>query len=465
MEQIVNTKTLFDNLESNDNEVLIGLIREILKKENYSIVVLDDDPTGTQTVHGIPVLTQWEEDVIMEELQNNTSLFYILTNSRSLSYKSANQLAEEIGNNIRKASEKSGKKVFVISRSDSTLRGHYPNEVIFLQKGLGYKNAVKILIPAFFEGGRFTVNDIHYVKEGDQMIPAAHTPFARDTTFGYHHSDLKKYVEEKTRGKVTSDQVISFSISDLRKKGPEWVKEVLKSCDSDATCIVNAVNYNDLQIFAFGLLKVNRPVICRTAASFVPALAGMEVKPVISKQGLHLDNDNGALIICGSHVPKSTSQIQYLMDNNPDLVQVEFNVADVISPGIDEKIRNYSRIIEKSITDKKNVILYTSREIIKVQDKYESLALSKKISTAITTIVNQLEHPPKYILAKGGITSSDVATDGLLVKKTQVLGQISAGVPVWQLGPESKFPGMVYIVFPGNVGTKTAIADIYRMLK
>ena len=64
---------------------------------------------------------------------------------------------------------------------------------------------------------------------------------------------------------------------------------------------------------------------------------------------------------------------------------------------------------------------------------------------------------------KGGITSSDVGTKALAVKKARVLGQIQPGIPVWQTGAESRFPGTPYVIFPGNVGedgTLKAAAEV-----
>jgi uncharacterized protein YgbK (DUF1537 family) len=99
---------------------------------------LEDDPTGTQTVSDIPVLTSWETEIIIEEFQKQSPLFFILTNSRSLTAEEANSLAYSIGENIKQASEKIGTRYWVISRSDRTLRGHYPSEVNALEKGLGW---------------------------------------------------------------------------------------------------------------------------------------------------------------------------------------------------------------------------------------------------------------------------------------------------------------------------------------
>jgi uncharacterized protein YgbK (DUF1537 family) len=80
-------------------------------------------------------------------------------------------------------------------------------------------------------------------------------------------------------------------------------------------------------------------------------------------------------------------------------------------------------------------------------------------------VVRALTIRPRYLVAKGGITSSDIATQGLGVRRALVLGQILPGVPVWQLGPETRHPALVYIVFPGNVGGPQALAEIVTTLR
>ena len=68
-----------------------------------------------------------------------------------------------------------------------------------------------------------------------------------------------------------------------------------------------------------------------------------------------------------------------------------------------------------------------------------------------------------FIIA-GGITSSDVGTKALAVKKANVLGQIKPGIPVWQTGEESKFPMTPYVIFPGNVGEITTLREAVEVL-
>ncbi|MBQ5543288.1 MAG: hypothetical protein IIU06_09530, partial [Erysipelotrichales bacterium] len=190
---------------------------EELRRHPFKWIVLDDDPTGTQTVHGVPVYTGWSVPLLCEALKAPGNLFFLLTNSRGLTETETAALHREITQNVLAASGETGVKYLYISRSDSTLRGHFPLETDLLAEGLrgdyGHTDGV-ILYPFFPEGGRYTVGNIHYVRYGDDLVPASETEFAKDVTFGYKSSDLREYAEEKTGGKVKAEDVLCVSLED-----------------------------------------------------------------------------------------------------------------------------------------------------------------------------------------------------------------------------------------------------------
>lgn len=138
------------------------------------LVVLDDDPTGTQTCHDINVLTTWSTSVLINELSLTKpgSGFFILTNSRALHPDDARKLITEICHNLEEAAKQVGKEVEVVLRGDSTLRGHFPLEPEAVEEVLG-KSDVWILAPFFLQGGRYTIGDVHYVAEGDNLVPVS----------------------------------------------------------------------------------------------------------------------------------------------------------------------------------------------------------------------------------------------------------------------------------------------------
>ena len=219
------------------------------------LVVLDDDPTGTQTVADIPVLTEWSVDLLRAELESDAPAFYILTNSRSLPEAEAVALNKAIGRNLLQASQQTRRDFAVVSRSDSTLRGHFPAETDALANVLAQQFDGVLLIPYFLEGGRLTIDDVHYVQEGDQLIPAAETPFAQDATFGYHSSNLCAWVAEKTGGRISAESVVSISLTDIRQGGATRIAERLQQVTGGQVVVVNAVTMRDLELFTLGLLQ------------------------------------------------------------------------------------------------------------------------------------------------------------------------------------------------------------------
>jgi len=449
-------------------EDLLPMIQRKNAQSPASIVVLDDDPTGTQTVHDVPVLTNWKLKTITDEFADKTQLFYLLTNSRSLTKAAAVDLASEVGANILEASRQTGRAFEIISRSDSTLRGHFPAEVDALADVLEMQQAVCVIIPFFQEGGRYTINDIHYVREGEQLIPAAETAFAKDVVFGYCNSDIKRWVEEKTQGRVSATSVRSLSLEEIRKNGPDHIAEKMAECKPGSVCVVNAVDYRDLEVVTLGLLQARqeeRRFLFRTAASFVRVRAGLTARQLLTADEMNITGSTGGLVIVGSHVPRSSQQLVHLLQHG-NVQGIELNVNKILSPQErHEEIRRSVEFVENALSQGQDVVVYTSRKLITGRDNEGSLSIGRQISHGLVEIVSSMDVRPRYILAKGGITSSDIATQALGIVRAHILGQILSGVPVWQSGPESKFPGMSYIVFPGNVGSTDAISEVVQSFR
>ncbi|RDX98803.1 ltnD, partial [Mucuna pruriens] len=203
---------------------------QTLKEGNSKIlVVLDDDPTGTQTVHDIEVLTEWTTESLIEQFRKSPKCFFILTNSRSLSSEKASALIKEICTNLDTAAKSVDNIDYtVVLRGDSTLRGCCVQEADAVVSVLGEMDAW-IICPFFLQGGRYTIEDIHYVNDSDTLVPAGDTEFAKDAAFGYKSSNLRDWVEEKTNGRILASSVVSISIQLLRKGGPDAVCQHLCS--------------------------------------------------------------------------------------------------------------------------------------------------------------------------------------------------------------------------------------------
>lgn len=433
-----------------------------------TLVVLDDDPTGTQTVRDIAVVTAWDTATLTAELAAAPACFYILTNSRSLTAPASRVLHLELAAHLDAASAATGHAFIVASRSDSTLRGHYPLETDTLSSELGPFDAT-ILTPYFEAGGRYTLGDTHYVAEGDKLVPAAATPFARDAAFGYRSSHLPSYVEEKTAGRVCAAEVACVSLDLIRRGGPIAVAEKLRALPRGSVCIVNAAAPRDIEVFAAATLSAEAAgsrFLYRTAAGFVAARIGQSPQqPLLAPAAFSLRNASGGLTVVGSYVPKTTAQLAALLAT-PDLNAIELSVTALLDPALHSSaLATALARLNTALAAGRDTVVYTSRELITSPDAAASLAIGCRVSEALIHLVQHLAVAPRYLIAKGGITSSDIATQGLGVRRALVLGQALPGVPVWRLGPETRFPGLGYVVFPGNVGSDTALADLVTRLR
>lgn len=470
----------WDNREFGEMRIWFPVLAKLRKTEvpvslkDKKIVVLDDDPTGVQTVHDIPVYTDWEMESLRQAFSEEPNMFFILTNSRSFSKEETKNVHETIARRLSRVSGECDKEFLLISRGDSTLRGHYPLETEVLKETLEEEKHIKfdgeVLCPFFLEGGRVTIDNVHYVKEGNLLIPAGMTEFAKDQSFGYHASDLTEYVEEKTNGRYKKEECVPISLEELRANDVNKITDKLMNTHDFQKIIVNATSYEELQVFVQAFVKAaeaGKQFLTRSAASFPKVLGGVSDKPLLKKEELVEDTKNGGIVLIGSHVKKTTLQLEALKQSEKELCFLEFH-AEVWNrkDGLKQEAERVRAEAESCIRSGKTAVVYTSRtlQMPDTEDKDQILAVSVAISEAVTSIIGNLEIKPRFVVAKGGITSSDIGTKALRVKRAQVLGQIKKGIPVWRTGKESKFPGMPYIIFPGNVGEVTTLREIVEEL-
>jgi uncharacterized protein YgbK (DUF1537 family) len=438
------------------------------------LVILDDDPTGTQTCHDVTILTVWDVPTVVSTFKQvgTGNGFFILTNSRALHPPQARDLMIEICTNLKTASKEVGLPYEIVLRGDSILRGHFPLEPEAVEHVNGAFDAW-VLCPFFLQGGRYTINDIHYVHEGDHLIPAADTPFAKDATFGYKSSNLRDYVVEKSKGKIPLNNIDSIDLETIRVGGPDAVLEkIMHLPNRDKTPIVlviNAAADEDMDVVITALLQASqqgKKFLYRTGAAFVSSRLGISSIPPLSASQLGLSRDVGGLIIAGSYVPKTTAQLDSLVTKSGDnLTTITLNVKALLKSDESAKqdVANAIELASEKIKNGQDVLIMTSRELIVGKDEVESLDIGSTIAKALVSFLQNLEQKPRYIIAKGGITSSDMATKGLRMKRALIVGQAAPGVPMWRCDePESKWPGINYVVFPGNVGHNDSLYEVVR---
>jgi uncharacterized protein YgbK (DUF1537 family) len=435
------------------------------------IIVLDDDPTGSQTVHSCRLLTRWDAATLQEALLDDAPLFFVLTNTRGMDAARAAEVTREVCRNLKLAlADLAAARIMFnpifVSRSDSTLRGHYPVETDVMAEELGPFDA-HFLTPAFFEGGRITRDSIHYLMVNGTPTPVHETEFARDSVFGYRHSYLPEYVEEKTAGRIKAGEVERFLLTDVRGD----VSARLMALHGNRCCVVDAETQADLNHFAEQLQAAAAQGKCflfRSAASLLTALAKLPPQPVAA-EAMHAyvrDNEIGkgaGAVIVGSHVKKTTAQLGKLLEVS-GIVALEVDV-DRIEVERAQLLQEILGLARDSHAQGWTSVIYTSRVERQFPDQATRLAFGEQISAFLMDVVRGLPTTLGFLISKGGITSNDVLSDGLALKSAIVLGQILPGCSVVRCPADHpRYPNLPVVIFPGNVGDDAALATAYRRL-
>jgi uncharacterized protein YgbK (DUF1537 family) len=437
-------------------------------EKSTKIIVLDDDPTGSQTVHGCLLLTRWDVPTLVTALTDASPLFFVLTNTRGMSAAKAAAVTREVCANLRMALAReaaAGRDInpILVSRSDSTLRGHYPVETDVIAEELGPFDA-HFLVPAFFEGGRITRDAIHYLIVDGSPVPVHETEFAKDSVFGYRHSHLPDYVAEKTAGRIAAEHVERFSLNDIRGD----ISARLAALHGNACAVVDAEAQPDLDRFAAQVrhaAATGKRFLFRSAASLLTSLAHLGPQPVAAEAmaGYVREGRAGAVIV-GSHVQKTTAQLQALL-RRPGTTGIEIDVARIDTDRAALLAEALAKAEAAHASDETPVI-YTSRTELSFADQGQRLAFGERVSALLMDVVRGLPTSIGFLISKGGITSNDVLSAGLALGTARVLGQVLAGCSVVRCPADHpRYPELPVVIFPGNVGDDMALATVYDRLR
>ncbi|MFK4297896.1 uncharacterized protein YgbK (DUF1537 family) [Arthrobacter sp. GAS37] len=460
------------------------------------LVVLDDDPTGTQSVANLPVLTRWEVPDFtwafahIAESRSQPAV-YVLTNTRSLDAVEAAARNEEIVRNALAAAGDDVRLGFV-SRSDSTLRGHYPLEPDVIAATIadvtGEATDGVVIVPAFPDAGRVTIGGVHYMRgtgaDAGKLTPVSETEFAKDASFGFANSEMAKYVEEKSQGRFAADDVIVLDLNIIRagaaaangsagdpQLSAKAIADAIEPAANSTPIVADIVTENDFRALALGLEEAERrgkKLLYRVGPPFVRGRIGQEIREALSGEEAYEGNTPstaGGLIVVGSHVGLTTRQLNTLTTQHGAARIIEIDVEGLFVSGADEYIGTVVAAVVDAL-HKGDVIVHTSRLLIKTDDAAASLKIARTVSAAVVAIVNRTlkTFPPRFVIAKGGITSSDVAAHGLEIRHAIVRGPMLPGiVSLWE-PVEGPAKGIPYIVFAGNVGDNESLAQVTRKL-
>jgi uncharacterized protein YgbK (DUF1537 family) len=397
------------------------------------VVVIDDDPTGTQAVSGVRVLLAPDRAGLDAFFAGPERALYVLSNSRALSAADAAALVGRIAPDARAAAAAAGERVAVLLRGDSTLRGHVFAETDAVEPG-----APVLFVPAFLDGGRITAGGVHYLVRDGVRTPVAGTEFARDPRFGYRSSRLADWVAETggrrgipVPGPVTAEAVAAA----LRAAGPGDV------------VLPDATTAADIDAIVAGLVAAEAggvTVAVRCAASLAAARAGLACRPLD-----RIEVPPGrVLVVCGSFTAASTAQVTALGALWDRRVEVPAGARP--NPTL---VRTLADQVAGRLGGGR-ALLCTARDWAASAD--DGVALMDTLVATVAAVAGQVDG----VIAKGGITSARVARDGLGAAWAEVIGQPAPGVALWRLCGERP-----YVVVPGNVGDDRTLADLLAMVR
>jgi len=440
-------------------------------------VVIDDDPTGSQTVHDCLLLLKWDCSTLVKGFESKSNLFFILANTRSLSENDAKLTIEEICKNLKTViTSQAYKEIIFISRGDSTLRGHNFLEPIALNSCLGPFDAT-FHIPAFIEGKRFAINGSHFVDK----TPISQTIFATDKIFGYETSNIKNLLFQKSKSQINIEDIQNLFLSDIEILNDEEnniVFKRLKNLKNNKHVIVDAENYTQLNKISLVIKKLTKQkkFLFRTAASFISSIS--EKKCVLYDEkffsNLRIRNQEKSflpgLIIVGSYVELSTIQLKNLLEiSNCNPIELDvFEFFKITSSENNHKRRNLfkkklSKEIRFSFEKGRTPVLFTSRKFMSL-DYSEQFNFYNSLARFISELVADLKYEIGYLISKGGITTNVILSNGLNADYVYLEGQILTGISVvtYNLKNGEKLP---IVTHPGNIGTKDSLVNIWKLFE
>lgn len=443
-----------------------------------TLIVLDDDPTGTQSVSALPVITAWQVDDFEWALETGAPAIYVMTNSRSLPPSEAERVNREVVTSGLEAARQSGRPVAFVSRSDSTLRGHFPLETETIASELtktGTRVDGVVIVPAFPEAGRITIDSTHYAgTPSNGYLPVGNTEFAQDATFGYRASYLPDWVAEKSNGVWPAESVLRITLSRIRSD-PDALLAALRRAHDRQPIVVDCVDENDLRLLSLALAHAEaegRTFIYRVGPPFVRARIGQEEHDPLTREesgpavNAIRSDAAGGLIVVGSHVGLTGRQVDTLRHRlaTPELV---IDAPTVLDPARrDSHLRDIVTAAAEQLLHT-SVLVRTSSQLIVGTDGDDSLRIARDVSSALVSTVQQIlaARAPRFVIAKGGITSSDVASKGLGIRHALVRGPMLPGiVSMWEPA-DGLARGIPYIVFAGNVGDDDSLVEVVEKLQ
>jgi uncharacterized protein YgbK (DUF1537 family) len=219
---------------------------------------------------------------------------------------------------------------------------------------------------------------------------------------------------------------------------------------------------DDLRVLALSAMdaeEAGSTLVFRSGPSYVRARLGQAPRPPLRGDAIRrvLDacaGEGHGFVVVGSHVAATTRQLDRLLE--------ERRPALVMLGGEEETIEHVSRVLAHGTT-----VLATGRTVERDDSPDESLGIARRISASLVKVVaSTLERTrPRWLVAKGGITSSDIATTALGLRRAWARGTLESGIiSLWEPA-EGTARRVPLVVFAGNVGTDESLVRVVAALE
>jgi uncharacterized protein YgbK (DUF1537 family) len=429
--------------------------------ETAPLIVLDDDPTGAQAQAGVPVALDWSAQALHSIAAQRAPAVHLLTNTRALGAEQAQAVTRDAAQAAARAFPGSR----IVLRGDSTLRAHLLPEYLGLRDAIfPGRTPTLVLVPALPTAGRVTEGGVHYLEQAGERTPLDRTEYARDPDFAYASARLLDWAQERSDGFFPASAGRELHIEELRSGGPAAVGEAITELAqrrSPAVLALDSVTGADLELVALGLRQTEQTdaeVILRSAPAFVGVLSGALAT---GYQPLPRA-DQGLLVLCGSHVPRSTLQLQRLTEMHPESVVwvAPQELADGAGPA-QAAIALAAAAVAERLSTHGLAVLATSRAVLETDDR---LRAGAAIASGLAGILASVRTRVGVVISKGGITSAVNIREGLDSAIAQVIGPLRDGISLWSVDTPER-DGLPFVVFPGNVGGDDDLAELVEAIR
>lgn len=414
------------------------------------VVVLDDDPTGTQSARDVTVVLEPSVAAFARALSDGDAV-YVLTNTRALEEAAATALLRRVRQQVEQACAAAGARPMFVLRGDSTLRGHvFAESDVFLPA-----DGVLVLVPAFPQGGRTTLDGVHRVRVDGRDVPAHETEYAADPVFGFRSAVMPTYVADASRRST-----VLVPLEQVRSGG---MLQAVLDAPSGAVVVPDVLDDDDVRLVARAVREAvprRSGVLVRCASPLAAELAGVAADGLLS--AAEVGRETGAevgpvLVVCGSHTEGARRQLAQIADRAP-VREVDSAVA------VDDPQAAAAAVVAEVAEDlgtRGLAVLATGR----TRDAaHGTLHHGAQVQAALQAVVREVLPHTAVLVSKGGITSADVATDGQGARRAVVLGQVLTGVSLWRVaGADGR--DRLQVVVPGNVGDDDTLARALEVLE